>query len=59
MSKNNLETVIQFRITNELKEKLILKVGKGKLSDYIRSLIEKDCKHIRDIELDLLDLEEI
>ena len=59
MSKNNLETVIQFRITNELKDKMILKVGKGKLSDYIRNLIEKDCEHISDVELDLLDLEEI
>lgn len=55
MGKNNLGTVIQFRITNELKDKMILKVGKGNLSDYIRSLIEKDCERVSDIELDLLD----
>lgn len=39
--KINYETCIQFRISNELKEKMIYK-SNGKISEYIRNLIEKD-----------------
>ena len=40
----NYETVMQIRISNELKQKAIYKAKDKKLSDYIRGLIEKDCE---------------
>lgn len=43
--KNNYETVIYMRISNELKEKATYKAGDGKLSDYVRKLIEQDCNY--------------
>lgn len=57
--KNNYETVIYMRISNELKEKAVYKAGNKKLSDYIRKLIEEDCKYVTEVELDLIKLEKI
>ena len=39
--KINYETYIQLRISKELKEKIMYK-SNGKISEYIRKLIEKD-----------------
>lgn len=44
--KINYETVMQIRISKELKSKVYHRsqeLGKG-ISDYIRDLLEKDCK---------------
>lgn len=42
--KINYETVMQIRISNELKQKAIYRAKDEKLSDYVRGLIEKDCE---------------
>lgn len=52
--KINYETVMQIRISKELKSKVYHRsqeLGKG-ISDYIRDLLEKDCKNIKDNNLD-------
>ena len=43
--RNNYEANLQIRISNELKEKATYKAGNGKLSDYVRKLIEEDCDY--------------
>lgn len=47
--KINYETYIQIRISKKLKEKIELKSKGGNASNYIRKLIEKDCKDLDDI----------
>ena len=47
--KINFETYIQIRISKKLKEKIELKSKGGNASNYIRKLIEKDCKDLDDI----------
>ena len=47
--KINYDTKIQIRISNNLKEKIELKCKGGNLSNYIRKLVEKDCKNLDDI----------
>lgn len=42
--KINYDIKLQIRISKELKEKALYKAGKHKLSDYVRKLIEEDCK---------------
>ena len=49
--KNNYEANLQIRISNELKEKATYKAGNGKLSDYVRKLIEEDCDYTGENQL--------
>ena len=47
--KINYETCMQIRLSKKMKEKIELKCKGGNISNYIRKLIEKDCKDLDDI----------